>query len=773
MAHELLEPIFEADPASPYFFHGRLLSADDLRAEQQVQRAGHRRLGRAVGPGVVEGLEVESQPRIPVDAGTTAVHVRAGLALNAKGQALELTRGVDVALVLPDGPGPRSGPGLFDVCEPVSSAQLATGTGFYVLALTPAEELSAERAPKSGPGVEGRVLGCGSRYVLEGVQFRLVELRFEGFDDVPPELTTAPANAEQRSRRRNVVAHLLFGTPRLAGFAADPFARVPGDAESSVLLAPDPLRDLDDCDVPLALLEWTGAGLADVDLWAVRRRPSGPLASRRWPILAGHRARAVAEAVFLQFQAHFEKLVAAGAPAVLDARRYFRYLPPAGFLPLVQGLTAEAFFAALGVRRPRDPFRDGRRIAALVRQSFAYPPIDADLDEPVWIFRPEAAEPYVAFSASHMGVNRILGVLEEHHARLNALEPSELVITGFVPQKGPYRIGDVLEVQGRNFQFSIGATRVFLNAVRVFNLSGSPGDDRLVFEIPPVPGVSEPGTEVALRAENQREQVTVPIVLLPREQELFGDVGLEHVDVDPATIEAGAPATFRYRITSAASAAADFLLAPTIGGDVASDLWESLLEVLDDDLESLPERTIHLEQGEEKVFFVRLTEVPAVAEGTVFELTVGATAGAVSGSSGAATFTVGEEVVPPDPNITLVPDGGENGAVLAGNTVTLRTGFPGQVRFDARFRAPGRYVLTLNPSTTALGWQITRFFLTPAFYDVEESDLEPTGEVVQAPRINLTALPGANPQTSVEVVYQEENATALRAYTLELRVGAT
>src|SRR2546421_3082779 len=92
---ELLEPLLQGGIRNTNFFNGRLLSAEDLRTEQTAARRQRAQVGRAVGAGVVAGLEVSRG-----DASAAAsVNVAAGLALNETGQALELPTAMQVALV--------------------------------------------------------------------------------------------------------------------------------------------------------------------------------------------------------------------------------------------------------------------------------------------------------------------------------------------------------------------------------------------------------------------------------------------------------------------------------------------------------------------------------------------------------------------------------------------------------------------------------------------------------------------------------------------------
>ena len=73
--------------------------------------------------------------------------------------------------------------------------------------------------------------------------------------------------------------------------------------------------------------------------------------------------------------------------------------------------------------------------------------------------------------------NAMLLKIEELEQRIDDLQQgggggSGLAITGRIPATGPYRIGDTLTLLGRNFQVSLGAARVFLDGVRVYDLTG-------------------------------------------------------------------------------------------------------------------------------------------------------------------------------------------------------------------------------------------------------------------------------------------------------------
>lgn len=428
MARNLLEPILDGGIRNPHYFEGRLLTADALRADQQAHRARQRHLGRALGAGVVEGLEVTIESR-GAGGDPPVLSIAPGLAIAPRGDTVELTACEAISLTrAPDESG--IGPCLFRDCLPPSVGIEATGEGFYVLVLSPVSGYR-ERAPMSGLTETKAGAGCGSRWVIEGVQLRLEPLdplAASGVSDatrdlLQDELLGASGDAEL-SRLRNVLAHLCLGTERLPGFAADPFARsvAPGGATTRPALAAYGALDdlaaagrLTDCDVPLALLDWRLDGIAWLDLWAVRRRPAPLPREADWPTLSGGRRRAEAEAALFQFQDHLAELLRdTPNPAALRARDRFRWLPAAGLLPLaVAGSpgVSPAFFDPLPRRDPIE-YLNGEQVNAVLDRSLAYEPIDLDEPEMVWLYLPWQQEEaraagattrsYLLFASGHL-----------------------------------------------------------------------------------------------------------------------------------------------------------------------------------------------------------------------------------------------------------------------------------------------------------------------------------------------------------------------------------
>src|SRR5574337_1229127 len=197
------------------FFNGRLLSGEDLTREQGAQRKARQLLGKAIGEGVVYGLEVSEKPGVKNRETEPVIVVGRGLAVNRLGQPLALPDSVDVALTRPSSSG-SSPPiaALFSDCRLTQAGAYVIGKGVYLLTIGSASGPDGSRVPVSGLGnIEAT---CNTRYQTEGVQFRLIQLPISAND------------LSDEAHLRNRVAYYCFGTQdtEVTSFFANPFGPV-------------------------------------------------------------------------------------------------------------------------------------------------------------------------------------------------------------------------------------------------------------------------------------------------------------------------------------------------------------------------------------------------------------------------------------------------------------------------------------------------------------------------------------------------------------------
>jgi hypothetical protein len=430
---ELLEPVLTNGIRVNNFFNGRVLTAEDLRAEQQANRAQHRQFALAIGEGVVHGLEVSSGT---ADDGTPLLRITPGLALNRDGDAVALGRRADVRLVAAE-EAAASEAGLFAVCQPPTRALDLTNVGLYVLSASPASALSSERAPAAELGAEGIASRCASRWTQEGARFSVAPLPLASAGETPTALAAELADIAEDveedvervlrggasdtpevlrrnlSRLRNGAAYLCFGAdteaarriaslPISAGLPFASYGAVDGMRER---------KELTSCEVPLALFYFSMRGIEWVDAWAVRRTVApGWIGGTLWP--TSTQQAVVRGYMFLQFRDSVADLVHRGVQplATVRARDWFHYLPPAGFLPVAgvrgsQGFDYATFFQ--GMTSPNPTFIAGARLEALLLASLRYPPINVQSSEMVWRYfvHENVSNPlqqYLVFANGHM-----------------------------------------------------------------------------------------------------------------------------------------------------------------------------------------------------------------------------------------------------------------------------------------------------------------------------------------------------------------------------------
>jgi len=366
MATDLFTPVLNDRTRSVRFFNGRLLSGEAMTDEQSGLRAARELLAQAVGDGIARGFEVKEA----VGASTTlapVLAIGAGVAINRRGEILLLASDTQVKLVRPAhlSTAPAS---LFQTCTPPTQGVYIADSGVYLLTVC---SLGAANGLAQASGLGGIQASCNAKYIVDAVQFRLLEL---------------PVNKAILSdqRLRNLVAYQCFGVDHLLDFATDPFGTT---GEPRTLL--DEVRDtklLTDCDVPLALMYWTATGgIQFLDMWSVRRRVTRTKGATAFAAISDARI-ATGEAMLQQFQAHLTGIPLSTAFQAADV---FRHLPPAGLVPITKSNGGSGFdyLKFFGGKTYRSPvYVEGGAVEPLLRIASRYPPVDLLDHEMIWLY---------------------------------------------------------------------------------------------------------------------------------------------------------------------------------------------------------------------------------------------------------------------------------------------------------------------------------------------------------------------------------------------------
>lgn len=756
MSTELLEPVVNDGVRLTHFFNGRVLTAEDLRREQDAARDRHRGLAGAAGEGVVRGLEVAALRR---DLPAPTVRITAGLAFNRDGDPVDLPRDVELRLIPAEAEADQEA-GLFALCERSAAVSVITNPGFYLLAARPASAFSREQVPMVDLSADGVGSRCGSRYAELGASFSLVPLPVPaGGADAPlaqriTQLSAAAAPliekvrggetgevegelARTLSKLRNGMAYWLAGRdaagPRVVSLAANAGAAVPVPAPLELLRAGGALAS---CDVPLALLYVTRRQLEWVDVWAVRRAPVPRVGPDPLP-LAGALPAAEAAAAFMQFRDHAGSFLAPDSPlpaGQVRASDWFLFLPPAGVLPLpagtAGGFAADTFFGGRLANGPAP--LPSVRVPALLRASLDHAPIDLeDAGDRAWTYavsglNAPGSPPCLLFAGYPV---------EQERAVL------PVRITQVLPA-GEVREGDPMRLRGENFEPGSGAHQVLVDGTPVTEFTRH-DDDELHFTVPGVAGLPAAGKRVLLIVSNRSTSAIHPLLVLPRAGMPAGVVDVEFVTAHPAELRPGDRALFRFTVRNRTDRAGPIRLTP-----VLSQPWPVEIVAAAQATSAIPNGELGLAVGEERTVFLRIPAVPATVA-TQLNVRLMAAFGGLSGTSEGQNFPVAGTAAAPDPGVsTFVLSGANPAGALQGTPqsriLNVSPYYAVQAIFDLVATRAGSYVVTASfitasgaPATPA-GWAMAIVGALPSqplqrTFTVTAQQLAANNNLVQLP----------------------------------------
>jgi len=394
-------------------------------------------------------------------------------------------------------------------------------------------------------------------------------------------------------------------------------------------------------------------------------------------------------------------------------------------------------------------------------------------------------------------INELLQSGQTSGIKVAALLPGGTVID-------PIRVGTIQQITGQNFGFSIGQSKVTFEAgttiatiLRAQMLAGS-FDERLLFIMPPVPGITPAGLNMTMRVSNGVAEDTRSVFVMPVVIDLTGDMFVTFradfaPNPQPNPLESGAGkfAEFRYRLQTGINQPATFALsAEILNASVGLPAgFVSSIEFRDESNTVITSKQVDMGKTEGRNITVRIPEIPTALAGASFTLKVTAAAGTVVGTD-QRSVTVGTPVTPPDPNIEAnqtsfslldMTQGGvaatPNAAtgILEGTTIKLKVGFRGVINFSTKFTKAGTYEITMlpKPATTLANWAPE---MTPDSVGTRSPDgtkvtvtvASDNDQTLRTEKFRVTPTAGATPTGTI--VFRIKRLTAPSDFTKEFGV---
>lgn len=335
----------------------------------------------------------------------------------------------------------------------------------------------------------------------------------------------------------------------------------------------------------------------------------------------------------------------------------------------------------------------------------------------------------------------------------------------------PVKIGQLVQLTGQGFGFSIGQSKVIFDAplqggtqtvtvLRANMLEGS-SDERLLFIMPPIPTIPQIGAPTTMRvsnglAEDHRSVYVAPVVI-----NLTGDIFVSwradtapNPNPNPLQSGAGKSAEFHYKLQTGINMPATFTLSADLLNATVTvpPSLVSSIEFRDEQDNVISSKQVDMGKSESRNIRVRIPEIPSTFATQSFSLKVTATSGPVTGAD-QRTFTVGAQVQPPDPNIQVIQgmpvvfdtisgnvDSSTANGRLEGATIKLKPQKQMVIGFDVKLLKAGSYDITMQPKpgNTLTGW-LREVIDTQNPLPVAKDD----DQVAKLIQMGVTANPGA------------------------------
>ncbi len=357
-------------------------------------------------------------------------------------------------------------------------------------------------------------------------------------------------------------------------------------------------------------------------------------------------------------------------------------------------------------------------------------------------------------------INWVLAQISDLETRVAFLEGSvgkdgDVVIISLDPAGGNVKPGDTLKVNGKNFQFTQGLCRVFIDKYQVGFQPGST-DQQLILTVPQqITDIPASGRPALLTVSNNQSSAQAILFLRPAIA-LIGFFDLNEMDSKPsgATPKGGQPFTMVFQVASHVSLDTDVQVSAVVSGPSNAGDWKPI-RILNPDETEIPNGTISLKQGASATVLVRIDPIPSgVPDGVAFSLDVQVAAGSIT-QKRSVSLTTSVAYVAPDPGILVNFASGQivigTGSV-SGSLIQVATGGSAKLVFRAQFDKADSYPLNIGaPSGWKTSFDLTTNTANP--FVVKDSDM-PSGGGMASLLVSFFLYPDTGATSSGQLTLQ-------------------
>jgi hypothetical protein len=333
--------------------------------------------------------------------------------------------------------------------------------------------------------------------------------------------------------------------------------------------------------------------------------------------------------------------------------------------------------------------------------------------------------------------------------------------------------GDDVQITGRNFQMSTGATKIEFNGFPPPFIAPNSSDTKLLCRVPDIPGLSTGGSPVALTVRNASTAYTKQILVRKKIVQTSGVVDVIWDGVDPAVITAGQDNLVQMHVKSRLSQNTTVTLTATPNPAA----WP--VAFLNDAKAVMAAPQIPLVPDEEKTFYVRV-QIPTGTNGQALDLTVdGSGANFSPTTTGLLSFVVGQ-APNVDTSITPAVVGSIPVGAVVGLNVTCPVGVatPTQINLATGFSQPGNYQVTFTKIGTMTGWTLAILEPPPEadgrqMIRLVAADIPAGGTKSVAIQLRLLVTASAAASGQARLTIQKEGATTSRQMTFNVQKASS